>query len=213
MSDTNEHAAGGHKGHEGLRLVLFISGFSQTTKSFHGVFALFRWALFARRAHGANGYRIELRPWRDNWEAVARYCQILKVEQVYLCAYSWGVGWGAMQLAKYLQRLGIEVGWLISCDGVYRWGVSKLARANPFNLRSIIHRGPLAPTIKIPSNVRNVYPLRQRGGKLRGHDFTCADPTLTTLHDTVWVDRPHGEMDDSEEFAEIVRRELLDLWT
>lgn len=195
-------------------LVVFISGFTQTTKRVNGVSERFKWALRARRAAGANEYRVEMYTWRANWEAVAQYCRSsLGVEKVYIAAYSWGVGWGATQLAKHLQNLGIEIGWLLSCDGVYRFGLTNaVARANPLNFRTMFHKGPLAPKIKIPSNVGEVYPLRQRGGRLRGHDFERVNPERTVVFPTQWVKLPHSEMDDSTEFEELVKRKLTELW-
>lgn len=196
-----------------VELVVFISGFTQTTKKVNGVSELFKWAWRERRVVGAEGYRIELYTWRANWEAVAEYCyRVLGVERVFICAYSWGVGWGAVELSKYLQNLGIKVGWLISCDGVYRWGKLSIARANPLNFRTLIHRGPFAPKIKISSNVAEVYPLRQYNGRLKGHDFIRINPERTRLHDTIRLTVPHDKIDDSLEFKSLVQRKLTDLW-
>ncbi len=196
-----------------MKMVLFISGFTQTTKRRHGVFERFRWALNTRRALDAHGYRVELRTWRANWDAVAEYCRSLDVTEVCIAAYSWGVGRGVVQLAPQLQARGISVPWLVSCDGVFRgWGVSSVSRANPLNWRTLIHKGPLAPKIKIPSNVKAVYPLRQKLGRLRGHDFKIENSQQTRLHPTRWVDLPHGAMDDSVEFTETVGRLCLKLW-
>ncbi len=196
------------------KLILFISGFTQTGKKSNGVSNLFRWALITRRALGASDYRVELRTWRANWEAEAEYFRRdLGVSEVRIVSYSWGVGWGAMQLAKYLQRLGIKVVWLVSCDGVYRWGKLSIARANPLNFRTMFHKGPLAPKIKVPSNVGAVYPLRRRASsKIRGHDFNIVNTDRTKLHDTQWLTLPHSEMDDSIEFENLVKQKLVELW-
>lgn len=193
-------------------LVLFISGFSQTGKKVSGISKLFKWALKTRRILGADDCRVELYTWRANWEAVAAYCKRdLGVEKVYINAYSWGVGRGAVEVSKYLDKLGITVGWLVSCAGVFRgWGIDSISRINPANWRSLIHRGPLAPKIHLPPSVADVYPLRSRVGKIRGHDFKVVGPTV--LHDTVWMTLPHDDMDDSAEFSHLVKKKLMELW-
>lgn len=179
-------------------LVLFISGFTQSAKRHNGVFDLFEWALAERRRQNVQGARIEYRAWKSDWTAVAEYCQDLGIGRVVIIGYSWGVGWGARKLATRLDRRGIVVPHLLSCDGVYRGRFSRL--------RSLINSGPLAPKIVVPSNVRRVTWLRQGINKPQGHEIAAANEQRTKIELPTWVDLPHGEIDSSIEFEELAKK-------
>ena len=70
---------------------------------------------------------IELKEWNTDWKKYAKYITSLEPEDVLVCAYSWGGGYGMPQFTK---RLKMPVT-CVMCDPVYhsptplgRWNVS-----------------------------------------------------------------------------------------
>jgi len=101
--------------------------------------------------------------WDADWKAVAGFIRrnsesLLPLINVY--AYSWGAGWGFVNLAKHL---GINIRRAVLCDPVYR---------SPF-MPAAIPLNPLSffssPTITVPRNVMDVRWLYQRRNKPAGH--------------------------------------------
>jgi hypothetical protein len=180
-----------------IRIHQCISGFTQDERRPHGVLRL------AEKLHalGFNNRvsRVSLRRWNDDWSDVAEYYWLLGQEHqahvvVNIYGYSWGVGWGAIQLARELQKRSISVHQLVSADGVYRhaW----------FRLPSMLGRDSscLAPKIRVPSNVRIVTPFHQTINRPQGHvivgeaDFTGIIQASRELQAT------HQYLDDAAEF-------------
>lgn len=179
-----------------IRIHQCISGFTQTEERPTGMFRL------CERLHGL-GFnncvsRVRLDRWNANWNAVAEHLWLLGQHHrshvaVNIYAYSWGVGWGAVQLARELQKRSIEVHDLVACDGVYRhrW----------LRLPAMLGRDSvLAPTIRVPANVLSVTPFHQTLNRPQGHhiagdrDFSGLILESTELHAT------HQYMDDHEKF-------------
>ena len=84
-----------------------ISGFTQSERRCHGVLKL------SEKLHelGFNNRisRVSLRPWNDDWATVAENIWLLGQHHdaevvVNIYAYSWGGGWGAVQLARELKK-------------------------------------------------------------------------------------------------------------
>lgn len=170
----------------------------QTSRRCHGMLKLSE----TLHARGYNNHvsRVSLRPWNDDWPAVAESIWLLGQHHrativVNIYAYSWGGGWGAVRLSRELRNRGISVHYLVLSDAVYRhparlmWWTSLLGR-----------RYPWSPKIRIPSNVIHVTPFHQTQNRPQGHqivgdrDFTGAIWESTELKCT------HAYMDDAAEF-------------
>lgn len=96
-------------------------------------------------------------PWNTNWREIAeqvRMCSNGHVPHVKIAGYSWGGGWGAVQLAWQLRHRGYAVQRMVLCDAVYRhplWCLSWLALCR-------------RKRITVPDNVERVrwfYQIRQ----------------------------------------------------
>lgn len=137
---------------------------------------------------------IQYREWNDDHEGMADMIWRNSPSDVIIkiISYSWGGGWGAIQLARALLRRGLRVAVIVACDPVYR---------SPYLImrwRSLINRGPLAPKIIIPRNVDRVIWFRQKQNKPQGHDIVCEGDT--EVFGPYWVDAEHAYMDEHEAF-------------
>ena len=186
-----------------------ISGFTQDDQRPHGVLRLSE----TLHALGYNNHvsRVSLRPWNDSWSHVAEHLWLLGQHHeaeviVNIYAYSWGVGWGSVQLAKELQRRGIKVHTLVAADGVYRhkW----------FTVPSLLKRdSSFAPTIRIPGNVRFVVPFHQTRNVPQGHRIAGAADFSGSIAKSIELASAHQYIDDDDAFhlaaieaAEALRR-------
>lgn len=175
-------------------IVVFISGFSQSSKQLNGVLLAFQKAAASRRENSIEGVRFEYRIWKDDWEAFAAYCHFLGAQNVCIVGYSWGGGWGARKLAEHLRHKGIAVPRMFLADAVYRSGlVPKWLPANPLSIMQL-------SKIKLPSNVGHVTWMRQKQTRLRGHDVVALVPSKTTIDPAVWVKVGHSQVDETPEF-------------
>ena len=134
----------------------------------HGVFKLAE--SLHERGYNNTISRVSLRPWNADWAEVAESIWLIGQRHeapvvVNIYAYSWGVGWGAVQLAEELRKRNIDVQALVSADGVYR-------HPNPLmRWQSLVRRDwtTLAPVITIPKNVRRVAAFHQTINHPQGH--------------------------------------------
>jgi hypothetical protein len=173
-----------------------ISGFTQTAGRPHGILKL------CEKLHAA-GFnncisRVSLRCWNDRWSDVAENLWLLGEHHqtevvVNIYAYSWGVGWGAVQLARELQKRSISVHTLVACDGVYRhkW----------FRTPALLKRDSrFAPTIKVPGNVRHVLPFHQTLNVPQGHRIVGAKDFSGTIGESYELHATHQYCDDDRHF-------------
>lgn len=177
---------------------VIIGGFRQSRDRLAGVDRVF--AALAKFASPEVRVTPPMR-WNEDWAAEAEF--IARHRQpggeppvVCLYAYSWGVGYGAVQLATRLEALDIPVECLVSCDGVYRHAY----RAG--NWRAF---WPWS-TIRLPENVRKVHAFCQRQGWLRGHRLRCGgqviEPTpIDRVQINGFADRAsHYNLDESPQW-------------
>lgn len=140
------------------------------------------------------GACVELRAWNDNWRDMAELIWRLQPEEepavIKIYAYSWGAGWGAMQLARHLQRRGLAVGWMVLSDPVYRspWIITRWLAMAPWR------------SITVPHNVRVVHWFRQRLSLPAGHTLVAARSDRTVITPPVWAEVAHAYMDDLRVF-------------
>lgn len=174
-----------------------ISGFLQSEGKENGILNLTE--KLSAAGFNRHAVRVWYRPWNSDWAEVAEHIWNIGQKSdvgidVNIFAYSWGVGWGSMQLATELGKRGIDVQHLVSCDGVYR---------HPqFWLRwlSLTKRNAsLAPVIRVPSNVLEVHPFHQRQNRPQGHELV-ATSTAQRIHRSIERTRTHQFMDDDAAF-------------
>lgn len=151
----------------------------------------------------ANGCRVSIHPWCDDWrEFVGHVLRTGPADpaalDVRIVGYSWGVGHGAVALARLLRAEGARVRNLVSCDGVWhsRW-MPWRALGSP-----LISRVIGAPRIVIPSNVLRVDLLRQQVSLPAGHEIV-AETWGQAVIDHGFVAETHGTIDDSDAFLRI----------
>lgn len=177
-----------------IRVHQCISGFLQTDERPTGMFRL------AERLHlqGFNNCisRVRLDRWNANWASVAENLWLLGQQHqvevaVNIYAYSWGVGWGAVQLARELQKRSITVHHLVASDGVYRhrW----------FRLPSILGRDQ-GPTIRVPANVMRVRSFHQTLNRPQGHKIAGDRDFRGMIEESVELNATHQYMDDNQVF-------------
>lgn len=183
---------------------LVIGGFGQ----YRGKLAGVDYVVDALDRFRQPGVRVSLLPWSHDWKAEAGYIRRhapldTRDQQPLVClyAYSWGVGNGAVQLARQLQRREIGVWGLISCDGVYHHR-AVLCRWLP-QWRSLWP----GSRIWLPPNVRRggVRVFRQRNGLPSGHEIVDhhghayhAEEIHDVLRDNRFVERAsHFNLDES----------------
>ncbi len=119
--------------------------------------------------------------------------------RIVIVGHSWGIGWGAMRLARALGRFGMEISDIVSADGIYR---SPLLPAwlplNPVSLGRMFR-----PRIRVPANVRRIHAFVQRRSIPSGSGFRVGPRTSVGV--TV-VDAPHGRVDELDSFRELALR-------
>ncbi|MEP3478014.1 MAG: hypothetical protein ABJZ55_02090 [Fuerstiella sp.] len=184
---------------EPVRVHLCISGFTQTEQTPNGVFRLY--SELCRLGFNNGVSRVLLYRWNSKWAEVAEFLWLLGQEEgngdcrveINIYAYSWGMGWGAIQLVNELRRRGITVNIIVSADGVYRHKWFKLpamARRNAW----------WAPTIKIPPRVREVTPFHQRQNVPQGHVIKRGKGCSAMIHESRELESDHQYIDDSDDF-------------
>jgi hypothetical protein len=146
---------------------------------------------------------VEFFCWNADWNAVAEWIWRCgpagEPPVVFVYAYSWGAGWGFVQLARELRKRGIDVRWAVLCDPVYRhpllpWLFFWLSISRLFR-----------PRIVAPPNVDHVWYCVQRLDRWpqpRGHQVIAAVPRATYVLGPLLLERTHHYMDDAPEWHE-----------
>lgn len=171
-----------------------IPGFLQTFGEPNGMVGLWR----NLKQYETKDVQVSINTWSENWESVAELiwrCRSDFVKpKVNIFAYSWGAGYGAIELAKYLEHRSLIVDTMILSDPVYR--------SRFFATRWLAFSR--LPKIRIPDNVNEVYAFYQTYDNLRGHELVCGSDTIE--HPPVIVSNiPHSEMDDLPQFQSLCR--------
>ena len=152
--------------------IVVISGFRQEHgRATTGVDEI--WSQL-HREHVGPDCAVHLKSWDDDFRALAALIDKERDKvndrnpHVEIIAYSWGVGVGAINLARELSQYGIDNIRIFSIDGVYR------SRFMSFHWRSMLpRRTHFAPAIKVPQNVRAVTYWRQERNLPQGHKFVA----------------------------------------
>ena len=169
---------------------IVISGFTQAKDRPHGMLRL--WQQLCQ--HRDYKTAVELMPWKSDWEELAE-CMFLcspsdAKTKIGIYSYSYGTGWGAMQLCKALDKRGMSVDALVSADGVFRHKYAFGA------WRALV---PWS-RIWVPGNVRHVSWFRQKENLPAGHTLLAMDPRKTYIEKPTWIRATHQYLDDSQAF-------------
>lgn len=185
------------------RWIIPISGFSQHPNQRTGMSEL------ALKMHEGIGkepgcWVHPVLVWNADWESLARSIQVnsCRDAKIFIVAYSWGAGWGSVQLARCLRKIGMEVEAMFLCDPVYRsrfWCMTWRSRLTKNSLLSW-----LVPVVKIPSNVKLVDWTRQFEDWPQGHDLVEASPSTVIPPAIIEQGVIHNQMDESETFHNLV---------
>ncbi|MFI4876234.1 MAG: hypothetical protein ACIALR_12875 [Blastopirellula sp. JB062] len=176
-----------------------ISGFTQSQATWHGTIDL---AEKLRETH-CDGVRSRVHyfRWCEDWDAVAAYHlslaeQYRQKPTIGIYAYSWGAGWGAMQLAKQLRRRGLPVRVMVLSDPIYRHPIA-LWRSLRNAWLPIVGE----PLIRVPDNVKEVFTFHHLQNRPSGHKLISASRTNGALiHPPQLLHYDHQYMDDAPEF-------------
>ena len=136
--------------------------------------------------------------WNADWKAEARDIarNLAEDAKVVVCAYSWGAGFGFIQLAKHLRNEGVKVTAACLCDPVYR------SRWLVFRWLALVR----LPRIKLPFGVGLVRWVRQRVNRPAGHDLVAREGTV--LETAQELNLGHGESDESRALREMCERTM-----
>lgn len=173
-----------------MLIVQLISGFTQTEETWNGVQELREELLSELDEYSALSVRVRLNPWGANWYENARQIYMLRERYpkepftVIVFAYSWGVGSGLVNLAKYLDRFGVDIAKAVISDGIYRhwftvgnwrllWGDSRIV---------------------LPSNVLSIEGFYQETSTPMGRRPVSS---VATCEPWMKLRLPHVEMDDA----------------
>lgn len=184
--------------------IICIGGFTQRRHGRTGIERVWQ-RLRLEHEQPANGCRVSMHPWNDDWRDFVGH--LLRTGprdplalDVRIVAYSWGVGYGAVTLARLLRAEGVAVRNLVSCDGVWhsRW-MPWRALYSP-----LISRVLGAPQIVIPSNVRKIDFIRQSISLPRGHALQ-RETLGQEIVDHGRVFATHVDIDNSAEFLHLAQ--------
>ncbi len=183
-----------------------ISGFTQTRGTFHGILKLREELLVAGHSSGTCS-RVWYLPWTSDWGQVASDLSIVCNRYgfkplVLIAGYSYG-GWGAIQLAIALMKVGIDVQDMILSDAVARpWYWPRPLPA----LTSMLGRSWSFP-MQIPPNVIRLHEYYQQEDRPQGHRLLFGEETALQTSVKLWKIGGHQEMDDVLEFHECVLKQ------
>jgi len=177
--------------------LIFISGFLQKTGSrTNGIHSLQR--MLHRKFVNANTAMLFC-TWNADFEAIASQIRNCvgdsRRARIVVTAYSWGVGVGALRLARALSQYGLRIEVLFSIDGVYRPFI-------PVPIRSMFSRwNPFSPKIRIPSHINKVVFWRQNKNRPQGHRLVPSVPSQEIIpgigEDGLVVGEDHQTIDNN----------------
>ena len=181
------------------RWCIMRSGFRQETGSWlNGCVDIYG---IMSRQYAGNGNQVILENWDASPEHTADFIARLGPDDekptVGIFGYSWGCGYGAMKLARNLRQRGIAVRYMVLCDPVY-YSWAKWRALIPIGIFGRLK-------IKVPSNVQEVWWLRQHVSRPAGHDLVAEGP-YTEIHTPVVLEVPHVDMDNTMEFRTMCMR-------
>lgn len=190
--------------------IICITGFRQHEYEMTGLERIW----MALRTNENPETRVSIVEWDTNWKYFARH--ILRTGpkditefDVRVIAYSWGCGYGFLELAELLGYEGVKITKAALCDPVYysRNGAIWRAVASPVLNRIV---GP--PKVVLPYNVEYCEYVRQRNSLPSGHEVVTKKNSSTKVKDMGWLDDyDHISIDNSSEFWDMATRTVQGL--
>lgn len=182
-----------------------ISGFLQTEARAPGTWRL---AEKLRAAGFSRGSRLRVthKRWNADWDNQAAEIAHLaghydQAPRVAVFAYSWGAGYGAMELARQLHRRGLGVETMVLSDPVYRHPLAAFRWLALLRDSGSQWHFLAPPVIRLPKNVHQVWTLRQSISVPQAHRLVATNGTL--IHQPLELERDHCAMDDAPEFHQL----------
>jgi len=176
---------------------VLISGFQQTIARPNGVVELWK----KMRTYASPSTSVNIWTWDSKWQDVAALMRMVAgpAEQplIFVYAYSWGAGWGFIELARELREYGLQIHHAVLADPVYRSNL--LPTWLPINALSLTR----FPTISVPRNVREVSWTYQRKNRPWGHTPIPQVAQLTKVNAPIQRPGPHDAMDNDPEWHQM----------
>jgi hypothetical protein len=162
--------------------------------------------------------------WNSDWNTMAEWCFRLSMNgpgakpRVGIVAYSWGGGYGFLNLAAGLAERGVDVEFAVLSDAVYHWGPRWTHTR--FIVPWLVGPAQAAaywpwlgwpewfrPKIRVPANVKSIHWFTQHNSMLRGHDLVWKNDGMPCPnHTVVDGDVTHSYMDENPLFRETAKR-------
>lgn len=159
--------------------------------------------------------RVEFEPWNCDWAGIAEWIFRTSYNngtrpRIMLVAYSWGVGYGAVQLLKQLRYRGLKVQAAIFSDGVFHLGGANCHRVGLSQVLAYLpwRWGWQRPIIRLPVGVidgpthwfiQDNFEIDDRNTWLRGHELQMANGNPLPGREAV-EGTTHRYMDEAPRF-------------
>lgn len=174
-------------------IILHIMGFTQTLNRYSGIHAA--WAK-TRKMVKPSPDTMVMTPlqWKANWDHYAEFIRWSSHSRtrIYVMAYSWGAGWGFMNLAKKLNDglMTRRITYAMLIDPVFRSPLlPSWLPINPLSMTSFFN-------IDIERNVDEVKYYLQRQNRPQGRILRGSP--ATEIHNPTYLELNHEDMEDAE---------------
>lgn len=175
------------------KLILVISGFTEHNHENTGSRELHEKLLrYEEMDSHDDMVLVWLKEWKSDWKQIAAQLTLWGFDEVFVCCYSWGAGYGLRTFAKHYKGK-IKA---VICDPVYR-SIVLLFRWLAF----------CDMTIKYPKNVEVVAWFRQFMDEPGGDKVASPNP----LPKPIPLPYPHTQIDNSPEYHAEAEKQVK-LW-
>ncbi len=187
--------------------LIFIGGFMQDRSL--AVSGMCGMAHEARDRYKGRGVEVTYEPWKSDWKSFAewvfRWSRFDRSSPdnsepvpptIIVAAYSWGAGWGLLQLASHLAVRGLHINVAIACDGVRHigWGWS-----HTLGISQALAYLPFWKLQK-PESIDELHWLRQSRRRSLLADWKNG---TTWLYGHEWVDYQYGKWETCSNFTPV----------
>ncbi len=182
-----------------------ISGFTETEMDACGQDKIQR-RLDQKFHHDQDVEVYDLRPWKADMAGLAELARRDGITHAIVLGYSHGAGYGSPHLCRELAARKIHVPLVLLCDPVYRpqW-LPRWTIAQILSFRALI---PRSATISFPGTVGRIRGVRQANNVPQGHRIRIGKGEPFDVWLLTRPDVTHADIDDSEEWAELVDTEV-----
>lgn len=144
------------------------------------------------------------RSWTTNVKKLVGQLNRRGIKRVALISYSHGQA-AATAFARLAYEQNIDVDLWLACDPVYRptW-LPRWDILQPLSFKAILKTGK----IRVPKGIRRVVYVRQEIDLPRGHTLVATHGSKTYIQDPILLPYGHTTIDESPEWAAIVKAQL-----